>query len=406
MKVVKLGPVEGETTVDRERSRPRRAHRRRRRGQAARRREDRAGDARAARGAAGRCTPGCAAATADGGRAAKPAPGPAMAAPANAAQATVRDATRAARMARAAQTATTPAPYRRRRTRPAPPPQRARPCPPQTRARDAARADRRLMNPSRLFILRPVATSLLMVGVLLAGIVAYRVLPHRRAARGRLPDDPGGDALSGREPGRDDVVGHRAARAPVRPDAGPEPDVVDQLGRRSVITLQFSLDLSLDIAEQEVQAAINASNSFLPTDLPKPPIYSKVNPADAPIITLAVISQTMPLPKVEDLVDTRLAQKMSQLPGVGLVSHRRRAAAGGAHPGESARAGVVQPQHRRRAHRDRQRERQPGEGQLRRADARVDDRRQRPAALGRRVPQPDRRLSQQRRPSASRTSPT
>ncbi len=91
-------------------------------------------------------------------------------------------------------------------------------------------------------------------------------------------------------------------------------------GGASVITLQFSLDLSLDVAEQEVQAAINASGNFLPTDLPMPPIYSKVNPADAPILTLAVTSPTLPLPKLQDLVDTRLAQKISQLPGVGLVS--------------------------------------------------------------------------------------
>ncbi len=106
-------------------------------------------------------------------------------------------------------------------------------------------------------------------------------------------------------------------------------------GGASVITLQFSLDLSLDVAEQEVQAAINASGSFLPADLPTPPIYSKVNPADTPILTLALTSKTLPLPKVEDLVDTRLAQKISQLPGVGLVSIERRPAAGGAHPGES-----------------------------------------------------------------------
>ena len=87
-----------------------------------------------------------------------------------------------------------------------------------------------------------------------------------------------------------------------------------------MITLQFGLELSLDVAEQEVQAAINASGSFLPTDLPNPPIYNKVNPADTPIITLALTSQTLPLPKLEDLADTRIAQKISQLPGVGLVS--------------------------------------------------------------------------------------
>ena len=91
-------------------------------------------------------------------------------------------------------------------------------------------------------------------------------------------------------------------------------------GGASVITLQFSLDLALDVAEQEVQAAINASNNFLPTDIPNPPTYSKVNPADTPIMTLAITSDSLPLPKVEDLVDTRLAQKISQVSGVGLVS--------------------------------------------------------------------------------------
>src|SRR5207237_10931947 len=91
-------------------------------------------------------------------------------------------------------------------------------------------------------------------------------------------------------------------------------------GGASVVTLQFSLELSLDTAEQEVQAAINAASSFLPTDLPMPPVYSKVNPADAPILTLAVTSPTLPLPKIEDLVDTRLAAKLSETPGVGLVS--------------------------------------------------------------------------------------
>src|SRR5438132_1544563 len=87
----------------------------------------------------------------------------------------------------------------------------------------------------------------------------------------------------------------------------------------SVITLQFALDLSIDIAEQEVQAAINASGTFLPRDLPNPPVYSKVNPADTPILTLALNSQTLPLPNVEDLADTTLAQKISQLPGLGMV---------------------------------------------------------------------------------------
>ncbi len=151
-------------------------------------------------------------------------------------------------------------------------------------------------------------------------------------------------------------------------------------GGASVITLQFSLELSLDVAEQEVQAAINAAANFLPTDLPQPPIYNKVNPADTPILTLALTSQTMPLPKLQDLADTRLAQKISQLPGVGLVSisgGQRPAVRIQANPKALAAYGLVA---RRPAHGDRQRQRQPGEGQLRRPDARVDDRRQRPAA--------------------------
>ena len=106
----------------------------------------------------------------------------------------------------------------------------------------------------------------------------------------------------------------------VRPDAGPHPDDLYELQGSSVITLQFTLELGLDVAEQQVQAAINAAYSFLPSDLPLPPVYSKVNPADAPILTLALTSKTLPLPQIEDLADTRFAQKISQLPGVGLVS--------------------------------------------------------------------------------------
>ena len=107
----------------------------------------------------------------------------------------------------------------------------------------------------------------------------------------------------------------------------------------SVITLQFGLDLSLDVAEQEVQAAINAAGNLLPSDLPAPPIYAKVNPADAPILTLALTSKTMPLPEIETIGETRLAQKISQQPGVGLVSIGGGAAPGRAHPGQSAGAG-------------------------------------------------------------------
>ena len=176
------------------------------------------------------------------------------------------------------------------------------------------------MNPSRPFILRPVATSLLMVAILLAGLVAYRVL-----SISALPEvDYPTIQVTTLYPGASPDVMTSAITAPLERQFGQMPGLnqmsSSSSGGASVITLQFSLALSLDVAEQEVQAAINASNSFLPLDLPMPPIYSKVNPADAPIITLAITSATLPLPRVEDLIDTRVAQKLSQLPGVGLVS--------------------------------------------------------------------------------------
>jgi multidrug efflux pump len=176
------------------------------------------------------------------------------------------------------------------------------------------------MNPSRLFILRPVATSLLMLAVLLAGIVAYRVLPISALPEIDYPTIQVVTLYPGASP---DVV-TSSITAPLERQFGQMPGLNQMSstssGGASVITLQFSLDLGLDVAEQEVQAAINASGNLLPTDLPQPPIYSKVNPADAPILTLAITSPTLPLTKVQDLVDTRVAQKISQLPGVGLVS--------------------------------------------------------------------------------------
>ncbi|MFI4901792.1 MAG: efflux RND transporter permease subunit [Burkholderiales bacterium] len=176
------------------------------------------------------------------------------------------------------------------------------------------------MNPSRIFILRPVATSLLMLAIFLAGVVAYRLLPISA-----LPevDDPTIQVVT-LYPGASPDVMTSSVTAPLERQFGQMPGLNQMSsassGGASVITLQFSLDISLDTAEQEVQAAINASGNLLPTDLPQPPIYSKVNPADAPILTLGITSQTMTLPKLEDLVDTRIAQKISQLPGVGLVS--------------------------------------------------------------------------------------
>src|SRR5438045_7720965 len=175
------------------------------------------------------------------------------------------------------------------------------------------------MNPSRLFILRPVATSLMMIGVLLVGIVAYPPLPVFA-----LPevDYPTIQVMTF-YPGADPTVMASSVTAPLERQFGQVPGLsqmtsVSSFGS-SLITLQFNLDQSIDVAEQEVQAAINAGGTYLPRDLPNPPIYSKVNPADAPIMTLALTSPTLPLSKVEDLADTTLAQKISQLPGVGLV---------------------------------------------------------------------------------------
>src|SRR5215468_10834707 len=176
------------------------------------------------------------------------------------------------------------------------------------------------MNPSRPFILRPVATSLLMVAILLAGIVAYRVLPLSALPQVDYPTIQVVTLYPGASP---DVV-TSSITAPLERQFGQMPGLNQMSstssGGASVITLQFSLQLTLDVAEQEVQAAINASSNLLPSDLPTPPIYNKVNPADTPIVTLALTSRTLPLPKLYDLADTRLATKLSQLPGVGLVS--------------------------------------------------------------------------------------
>jgi multidrug efflux pump len=176
------------------------------------------------------------------------------------------------------------------------------------------------MNPSRQFILRPVATTLLMLAVLLSGIVAYRLLPLSALPEVDYPTIQVVTLYPGASP---DVM-TSSVTAPLERQFGQMPGLNQMSstssGGSSVITLQFSLALSLDIAEQEVQAAINASGNLLPTDLPQPPIYNKVNPADAPIIALAITSKTIPLTQLEDLVDTRLAQKLSQLSGVGLVT--------------------------------------------------------------------------------------
>jgi multidrug efflux pump len=176
------------------------------------------------------------------------------------------------------------------------------------------------MSPSRIFVLRPVATTLLMVAVMLVGIVAYRQLPVSALPEVDYPTIQ----VQTFYPGADPEVMASSVTAPLERQFGQVPGLSQMTSTSSFgssqITLQFNLDQNIDVAEQQVQAAINAGTTFLPKDLPNPPIYSKVNPADAPIITLAMTSDTLPLSKVEDLADTALAQKVSQLPGVGLVS--------------------------------------------------------------------------------------
>jgi multidrug efflux pump len=176
------------------------------------------------------------------------------------------------------------------------------------------------MNPSRLFIVRPVATALLMVAILLVGIVAYRELPVSA-----LPevDYPTIQVVTF-YPGGDPAVMASSVTAPLERQFGQVPGLSQMTSTSSfgasVITLQFALDQNIDIEEQQVQAAINAAQTYLPAGLPNPPLYSKVNPADTPILTLALTSNTLPLSKVEDLADTQMAQKISQVTGVGLVS--------------------------------------------------------------------------------------
>ena len=176
------------------------------------------------------------------------------------------------------------------------------------------------MNPSRIFIHRPVATTLLMAAIFIIGLVAYKFLPLSALPEVDYPTIQ----IQTFYPGASPDVMTSSITAPLERQLGQMPGLKQMSSSSSagasVITLQFSLDLSLDVAEQEVQAAINAAGNLLPSDLPAPPIYAKVNPADAPVLTLALTSKTLPLTEIEDLADTRLAQKLSQLPGVGLVS--------------------------------------------------------------------------------------
>lgn len=176
------------------------------------------------------------------------------------------------------------------------------------------------MNPSKLFILRPIATSLLMLAIVLSGLLSYQFLPVSALPEVDYPTIQ----VTTLYPGASPDVMTSSVTAPLERQFGQMPGLSEMTssssGGASVITLRFDLALGMDVAEEEVQEGINAAATFLPTDLPMPPLYNKVNPADAPIMTLAITSDSLPLPKVEDLIDTRLAQKLSQISGVGLVS--------------------------------------------------------------------------------------
>ncbi|MCR4510189.1 MdtB/MuxB family multidrug efflux RND transporter permease subunit [Pseudomonas sp. 32.2.56] len=176
------------------------------------------------------------------------------------------------------------------------------------------------MNASRLFILRPVATTLIMLAIFLSGVIAYRLLPVSALPEVDYPTI----RVMTLYPGASPDVMTSAVTAPLERQfgqmAGLKQMSSTSSGGASVITLRFNLEVKLDVAEQEVQAAINGASNLLPNDLPAPPVYNKVNPADAPVLTLAISSKTMPLPQVFDLVDTRLAQKLAQTSGVGLVT--------------------------------------------------------------------------------------
>jgi multidrug efflux pump len=176
------------------------------------------------------------------------------------------------------------------------------------------------MNPSRIFILRPVATTLLMAALLIVGAVAYTQLPLSALPEVAYPTIE----VQTFYPGASPEVITSAITAPLEKQLG-QMAALSQMSSTSsagasVIVLQFNLELAIDVAEQEVQAAINAAQNLLPQDLPTPPVYAKVNPADAPILTLGITSKVMPLTEVEDLADLRIAQKISQLKGVGVVS--------------------------------------------------------------------------------------
>ena len=258
------------------------------------------------------------------------------------------------------------------------------------------------MNPSRLFIERPVATSLLMIAILLVGVVAYRFLPLSALPEVDYPTIQ----VQTFYPGASPEVMTSAVTAPFERQFGQMPSLSQMMSQSSagssVITLRFSLDIGIDIAEQEVQAAINAAGNLLPADLPAPPIYAKVNPADAPILTLGVTSKTLKLVEVEDIIEGRVAQKLAQLPGVGLVSisgGHRPSVRIHANPLALAAYGLNLDDLRTD---DRKSQRQHAEGQFRRAGAEFVDQRQRSNQECERLCPCDRRLSQRRADQAFR----
>ena len=176
------------------------------------------------------------------------------------------------------------------------------------------------MNPSSPFIQRPVATGLLMLAILLAGLVGFRFLPLAALPQVDYPTIQ----IQTLYPGASPEVMARTVTAPLERQLGQMSGLSRMASTSaagvSIVTLQFNLGLKIDVAEQQVQAAINAAGSLLPADLPAPPVYAKVNPADAPILSMAISSDTLPLTEVQNLVNTRLAQKISQVSGVGLVT--------------------------------------------------------------------------------------
>ncbi len=250
------------------------------------------------------------------------------------------------------------------------------------------------MSPSRLFILRPVATSLLMAAILLTGLVAYTQLPMAALPQVDYPTIQ----VVTFYPGASAEVTSTTVTAPLERQFGQIPSLRQMTSTSgdgvSVVVLQFLLDRDIDAAQQDVQASINTVNRLLPPDLPMPPIYSKTNPADPPVMTLAFTSRTIPLPKVQDLIDTRVVPKLSQLSGVGPSPDQRRPETSRADPGERDRAVVVRHRSRVAAHGADPDQRQCRQGQLRWATSGVPNRCERSAQHQRRVQGRRRRVPQ------------